>query len=111
MKKDYNELLYNKMKLEYDEFISGLSQMTPKEIIDHSYEKVFKEELVIMCESEERSQEEAKALYKLDRPLEALYQEWLHNEYTYMDMVKDTIDDRAKSAVKEMKERSKSNER
>ena len=104
MKKDYNQLLYDKMKSEYDEFISDLSTKSPKEIIDHSYEKVFKEELLIICESSDRTQEEAKALYQQKRPLDFLYQEWLHNEYSYMDMVRDTVDDGAKSAVKAMKE-------
>ena len=111
MKNDYNQLLYDKMKSEYDEFISDLSTKSPKEIIDHSYEKVFKEEILIICESSDRTQEEAKALYQQKRPLDFLYQEWLHNEYSYMDMVRDTVDDGAKSAVKAMKERSKANER
>lgn len=111
MQEDYNELLYDKMKSEYAQFISDLSTKSPKEIIDHSYEKVFKEEILIICETSERTSEEAKALYKQKKPLDFLYQEWLHNEYTYMDMVRDTVDDGAKSAVKEMKERGKSYER
>lgn len=111
MKKDYNQLLYDKMKSEYDEFISDLSTKSPKEIIDHSYEKVFKEEILIICEAYDRTPEEARVLYQLKRPLDFMYQEWLHNEYSYMDMVRDTVDDGAKSAVKQMKERGKSYER
>ena len=111
MQKDYNQLLYDKMQAEYDQFISDLSTKSPNEIIDHSYEKVFKEEILIIWESSNRTSEEAKALYQQKRPLDFLYQEWLHNEYSYMDMVRDTVDDGAKSAVKQMKERGKSYER
>ena len=52
-------------------------------------------------------QTQAKALYKLDKPLNALYQEWLHNDMSYMDMLRDTIDNRIESAVRELKAKSR----
>ena len=52
-------------------------------------------------------QTEAKALYKLDKPLDALYQEWLHNDLSYMDLLRDTIDNRIESAVRELKAKSR----
>lgn len=41
---DYNELLYNKMKKEFDSFISELKTKPPEQIIEGSYEKVIKED-------------------------------------------------------------------
>jgi hypothetical protein len=46
-------------------------------------------------------------LYKLDKPLDALYQEWLHNDLSYMDLLRDTIDNRIESAVRELKAKSR----
>ena len=42
---DYNELLYNKMKNEFDSFISELKTKPPEQSIEGSYEKVIKEDL------------------------------------------------------------------
>lgn len=103
MAKDYNKLLYGKLAQEHDDFIDNLKTKTPEQIIEASYEKVIKEDLLSIFEYTDFSQTEAKALYKLDKPLDALYQEWLHNDMSYMDMLRDTVDNRIESAVKELK--------
>lgn len=100
---DYNKLLYKKLAQEHDDFINNLKTKTPEQIIEASYEKVIKDDLLSIFEYTDFSQTEAKALYKLDKPLDALYQEWLHNDFSYMDMLRDTIDNRIESAVKDMK--------
>lgn len=53
---DYNELLYNKMKKEFDSFMSELKTKPPKQIIEGSYEKVIKEDLLAIFEYTEFSQ-------------------------------------------------------
>lgn len=107
MARDYNKLLYEKMSAEYDRFIEDLKQMPPEQIIEHSYEKVMKEDLLSCFEFTDRSQTEAKALYLLKNPFDDLYQEWLDTDASYMDMLRDSIDERIKSAVKEMKDRQR----
>ena len=104
---DYNELLYNKMKKEFDSFISELKTKPPEQIIEGSYEKVIKEDLLAIFEYTEFSQTEAKSLYRLKAPLDDIYQEWCGNDMSYCDMLRETIDDRIKSAVKEMKAKQK----
>ncbi len=104
---DYNKLLYEKLAKEHDDFIADLKTKTPEQIIESSYEKVMKDDLLSVFEYTDFSQTEAKALYRLDKPLDALYQEWLHNDMTYMDMLRDTIDNRIESAVREMKAQSR----
>ena len=104
---DYNELLYKKLEREHDDFIAELKTKPPEQIIEASYEKVLKDDLLSIFEYTNFSQCEAKALYKLERPLDALYQKWLHNDMTYMDMLKDTVDNRIESAVREMKAKSR----
>ena len=100
---DYNKLLYDKLAKENDAFTADLKTKTPEQIIEACYEKVLKDDLLSLFEYTKFPQQEAKALYRLKNPLDALYQEWLHNDMTYMDMLRDTVDNRIESAVREMK--------
>ena len=59
--------------------------------------------LFAFFENQQFTQTEAKALYKLSYPLDACYQEWLNNDMSNMENLRDTVDDRARSAVKEQK--------
>lgn len=98
---DYNTLLHEKMKQEYNEFIEELKQMSTEQIIEHAYEKVFKEEFLNECEATVLEQQEAKALYLQKHPLDRIYRDWLDNDFSYMDIIRDTLCDSAKDAVKE----------
>lgn len=104
---DYNELLYEKLAKEHNDFVESLKSKPPEEIIKASYEKVMKDDLLSVFEYADFPQSRAKALYKLDKPLDALYQEWLHNDMSYMDMLRDTAENRMESAFKEMIRKSR----
>lgn len=104
---DYNELLYEKVQTEYDAFIEELKRMTPEQVIDRAYEKVTKENMVTIIREENLTPAEAKALNREKYPLDRMYQEWLDTDVSEMQMLKDSIDDTAKKAVKEMKEKQR----
>ena len=104
---DYNELLYEKVQSEYDAFIEELKRMTPEQVINKAYEKVTKENMVTIIQEENLTPAEAKALNREKYPLDRMYQEWLDTDVSEMQMLKDSIDDTAKQAVKEMKEKQK----
>ena len=84
--------LYNKLSKEYNQFLDGLKEKTPDEIIDKSYEKVFKEELKLLFEEGNIDNETAKILLKLDYPLDELYREWLGSDDSFLDMLRDCTD-------------------
>ena len=104
---DYNVLLYEKVQAEYDAFIEELKRMTPEQVIDRAYEKVTKENMVTIIREENLTPAEAKALSREKYPLDRMYQEWLDTDVSEMQMLKDSIDDTAKKAVKEMKDKQK----
>ncbi len=104
---DYNDLLYEKMQQEYDAFIAGLKLMSSEQVIDSAYEKVIKSDILIECENGRLEQKEAKALYLEKYPLDRIYQDWLKSDVSYMGMIRDSIDDSAKDAVKERKEKQR----
>ena len=104
---DYNELLYEKMQNEYNRFLMELDELLPIDVVRNAYQIVMKEDILSCFVDSRRPQIEAKALYLLQNPLDDLYQEWLGTDGSYMDMLRDTIDERAKSAVREMKEKQR----
>lgn len=101
--KNYNELLFKKVTQEHKELVEELEKLPANEALSRAYEKVIKEDLVCSIGDSNLTQNEARALLHLSHPLDALYSEWLHNDYSYNDILRDTIKDRATSAVREMK--------
>lgn len=104
---DYNALLYEKMQAEYTEFLNRLKKMPTEEVVEKAYEKVIKEDLVACVESGDLEPNQAKALYSKKYPLDYCYQEWLDNDCSHMDMLRDTIEDASQKTVKEMKSKSR----
>ena len=101
--KNYNELLFKKVTQEHKELVEELEKLPANEALSRAYEKVIKEDLVCSIGDSNLTQNEARALLRLSHPLDALYSEWLDNDYSYNDILRDTIKDRATSAVREMK--------
>ncbi len=101
--KNYNELLEKRVRQENKEFNEELEKLPAHEALSRAYEKVIKEDLVCSISEGNLTQTEARALLRLKYPLDELYSEWLHNDLSYNDMLRDTIKDRATSAVREMK--------
>ena len=106
-----NRKLYEKLSAEYDKFYENLKTLPPEEIIRSSYEKVFKEDILMCFECDNIDYDKAKALYSLDTPLDNLYNEWLGTDCSYMDMLRDVIDTCADTAIKDLKRNSKLQER
>ena len=107
MEIDYNTLLYEKVQAEYDAFIEELKAKPAEEVIEKAYEKVFKEEMVCICEFANFESKEAKAMYLEKHPLDRMYQDWLKSDVSYMDMLRDSIDDSVKAAAMERREKQK----
>ena len=99
---DYRWLLIEKVRVEYDVFLEELSRLSTNEILDKSYEKIFKEELVIAIESNQFTQIESKALYFDPKPLDRIYKDWVMGDLSCLDTMKKSIGESVKKAVKEM---------
>lgn len=105
--KNYIELLFKKVTQEHKDLVAELEKLPAHEALSRAYEKVIKEDLVCCIgEGELLTQFEARALLSLNHPLDELYSEWLHNDFSYNDMLRDTIKDRATSAVRVLKSRT-----
>lgn len=80
-----------------------------KEIIAASYEKVFKEDIMMILSENDLPYDRAKALLRMEHPLDAAYRAWLGRDSTYMEDLRDCVDEFAKDEAmrrkKEVKER------
>ena len=101
MEQYWNQLLYERAKSEYEQFISGLLVLPKEDILTRSYEKVYKEELVSVLETSSFSEKEAQKLCETEFILESLYQQWLNNEYSCVEFLEQTVHDLAESFCNE----------
>ena len=87
------DLLYEKMSNEQNDFVENLKHLSPEKIIQSAYEKVMRDDILMLFEDDFLDDKQIKALLRLERPLSACYDEW--------DMLRDTVDDFSKDLVKE----------
>lgn len=107
------EEVYNKMEKEYNGFIENIKTKTPEEIIESSYEKVMKYEILCDFEPEFRHYdiERIKSLNKSNDPLEEIYQGWMDWDGGLHNAIEDSIENTLDKLVKEQKEKKKTRER
>lgn len=100
-----NRMLYEKMAEEQQIFVDELKNSSPDLIIEMAYELIMREDILLAIEGEELPDDKAQALLKLEKPLDAIYREWLDNDFSHMDMVRDTISDCADFYMKQQMEK------
>lgn len=112
--KDVNEVLLERLHSNQDAFLSEVKHYDDiNKIINSSYEIVMKEDMICLfeCNDELLTDKQCTALLKFKNPLEVLYDAWQESDCSHMNMLRDTITERAEEVVKEMAARSKSAER
>ena len=100
IEKELNDILYERMSREYDDFLTALAMKNPDEIIRASYEKVFKEDILAVVESRMIEPNYVKALLRENYPLEGCYQRWLDEDVSYMEDLRCCIEDHAKGLMR-----------
>lgn len=90
---DFRTRLYEKARAEQNRFIDTLMKKSPKDIIDAAYEKVMRDDILMIFENEDLPDNHVKALLKLKYPLAECYDKWLKADCSHMEMLKDTIED------------------
>ncbi len=106
---ELRDRLYEKASGEQDRFISKLKTLTPEQIIEASYEKVIRDDILIVFEGDDISRKQTIELLKLKEPLADCYARWLHNDFSHMDMLRDTISEFADDLVKYSEQKKKHN--
>lgn len=93
--------LYEKFSTEQDNYRAWLLKQTPEEIIQHSYEYAVRQDIVMMMEDAEFSPQQAAALLWKGTTLSDIYKDFTKIETGYMDILRDTVENRANVILKE----------
>lgn len=93
--------LYEKFSAEQDNYRAWLLKQTPEEIIQHSYKYTVREDIVMMMEDAEFSPQQAAALLWKGTTLSDIYKDFTKIETGYMDILRDTVENRANDILKE----------
>ena len=92
---DWNTALYEKMSDEQDKFRDWLKGQPPEEILHHTYEYTVREDIVMAMEQLELTDAQAQALLDSSSPLADVYRYFEKLETGYMDVIRDSIENRA----------------
>ena len=101
---DLNTVLYEKMTAEQDKFRDWLKSQPPAEVLNHAYEYTVREDIVMCMEELELTDAQAKALWDSPSPLADVYRYFEKLETGYMDVIRDSIENRADDVCKIVEE-------
>ena len=92
---DLNTALYEKMAAEQDKFRDWLKSQPPEEVLNHAYEYTIREDIVMAIEELELTDTQAQALLESSLPLADVYRYFEKLETGHMDVIRDSIENRA----------------
>ena len=92
---DLNTALYEKMATEQEKYRDWLKSQPPEEILHHTYEYTVREDIVMAMEELELTDTQAQALLESSSPLADVYRYFEKLETGYMDVIRDSIENRA----------------
>ena len=92
-----NETLRDRLvvmaQAELEAYRESVLKLPPAGVMDHSYEIITKEDLLIALEEFDFNDDELAILLETGQPLDELYQHWLQQDTGYMDMLRGSIGD------------------
>ena len=101
---DLNTALYEKMAAEQDNYRDWLKSQPPEEILHHTYEYTVREDIVMAMEQLELTDAQAQALLDSPTPLADVYRYFEKLETGYMDVIRDSIENRADDVCRAQEE-------
>ncbi len=101
---DWNTALYEKMAAEQEEFRDWLKSQPSEEVLNHAYEYTVREDILMEMEQLELTISQSKALLISPSPLADVYRYFEKLETDHMDVVRDSIENRADGLVEQQAE-------
>lgn len=100
---EINTALYEKMFAAQENYREWLLSLPPGEVLNHAYEYIHREDILLSLECRDLSAPQAKALLKSKDPLNDIFTAWEKRESSYMDELWDTIESRANAVIRMQK--------
>mgnify|MGYP003289044980 FL=1 len=95
-----NTALYENLYAEQKEFIESLKYSTPENVIQHAYELVIREDILLSLEENDLDARQCKALLRERKPLDKLFLAWEKHEGDHMNEIRDCIENKANELIK-----------
>lgn len=92
---ELNTAIYHKMEAEQDSYRDWLLTLPPDEILQHAYEYAVRQDILFAMEDLELQPEQCRALLKSPSPVANILKDFEKLELSYMDTIRDCIEDRA----------------
>lgn len=98
--------IYGKMQMEFLKFKENLIKQNPEVIMETSYEKVYKEEVVELFDPSycNYNYEQLSALNKEEKPLSALYDGWMSCDIPIYEPFQENIYDELEDLILKQRE-------
>ena len=103
----WNTTLYKQMFAEQEQFRDWLLTQPPQEILNHAYEYVMREDILLSLEYNDLTDAQAAALLSSPAPLADVYKELDYGESSHMEEVWSCVVDRANIVLDEQLDRAK----
>ena len=103
----WNTTLYKQMFTEQEQFRDWLLAQPPQEILNHAYEYVMREDILLSLEYNDLTDAQAAALLASPAPLADVYKELDYVESSHMEEVWSCVVDRANIVLDEQLDRAK----
>ena len=110
-KESLNTKLYEKIFAEQEEYRCWLLEQPPSEILNHAYEYVMREDILLSLEYNDLSIEQVKALLKSPAVLTDVFKDWEKREVGHMEDIRETIENSANTFLRQEHTRLKHTER
>lgn len=96
-----SETLYEKVLTEQQKYREWLMSQPPDEILNHCYEYTVREDIVMAMEEIELSNKQYEALLKSPTPLADVYKTFSSWELGHMETIRDAIESRANTVIRQ----------
>ena len=93
--------LYEKLFAEQDAYREWLLSQSPEEILDHAYEYVIREDILLSLEENDLTDEQADALLGEETPLADVFCEFEKKETDHMWVIFDSLEKRADAVLED----------
>ena len=104
---EWNTTLYKQMFAEQEQFRDWLLTQPPQEILNHAYEYVMREDILLSLEHNDLTDAQAEALLSSPAPLADVYKELDYVESSHMEEVWSCVVDRANIVLDAQLDRAK----
>lgn len=100
---DLSELLYEKAVAEQQKYRDWIHTLPTKEALDHAFEYVTREDILMTLEEYEPSDAQMRALLASPSPITDIFQTYAKMDSRHMEQVRDSIDQRADEMLSEQR--------